>query len=628
MNKIYELDPQHLARLYEARKWSDLWAYIISIFDKIHGFHAEYFVRTRIEEDYEDPSKRQLIIEFSKLMSEFLIIIFNDDKTQMDDQIFYKLLRYHEAIHVLFGICNYSDTDPLVQKMLTSQNSPRVSPEKQKAALLLLDIGTKLNIDEICQKTLRKYYIPFSLALLGYSRMDGRAYDNKIELLSVAKKIEDLAPIKGIFPLLSEAYFHVSYLDYAHKHDVKKSFNAYTKAFTFKEIIKKPAIRKAIEQGKKNKYQEGEREKPRMIFFPEHFKKDHAMYRSWGKRMRSMKEKFDVYLMISDENYDASMKEEYPNIIVFNNSRADQAIIKIYELAPDILFYPAVGMTGMGIVLSNIRFCDVQIMGLGHPATTMSNEIDFVLMHKDFYSPKAFPNDCVILDEMPSAFTLHKTLEARGFSIPQNTGKKEHIEISIVGMHFKLTKPFLEILKQIVDEADFEVRPTFILSGMGFGHIYLKELLTREFPNCTIKGYQLYDDYIKSLEQMDIMLCPFPFGHSNTIFDTLMIGKPCISLYGEQAHSRTEAVILDIAGIKDDFVTYSYDEYKKRFFEVAEKIMQGQTTFYEPKEVYEKLNGRNTSYDYAGAMYWIYENADKLKKLKKPSYEAFSEDIE
>lgn len=616
MNKIYDLNPDLLAQLYHQQRWDELWRYVISLLEKLYGSRADKALRKVIEEDYEDSDSRAGVVEFCKILSEFLVVFLNDDKCAINDDIFFDLLEFHEAIHAVFYIAGYADTDALVSKI--TMTDQRLDAEKQKKLLLLLRLDTNLELLDIISSTMRKLHIPLIMAFLSYTRMDGAVHDRKIALLALGEKVGDLAPHRNVFKLVSKAFFYVSFLHYADKHKIKKSINRYVEAFIKKYVVHdKKRLKEAKRIGESRRNSEV-REKPLLLFYPEFFKKNHAMYRSWARRIEGLKSDFDVHILIQKDEYSQEMKEDYPNIHICDSQRMNEAIYQIYKLAPDVLFFPSVGMTSPGMIFSNMRFCDVQVMGLGHPATSMSRHIDYVIGHSEYYDEKSFAQECFVKDNMPPVFQPRQELAGLKFNAPNNHAPKDRVELSVVGTHFKLSGPFLDTLKQLVDEADFKIHVTFLVSGIGLSHVFLTNILGEMFPDCTVKGFQEYSDYLNDLSNTDIMVSPFPFGHSNTVFDALLMGKPCVCLHGDEPHSRTESVILKHVHLDHQFVVHSLDEYKSRFGEICKEILDGERNFFDPADVYKKLCEDAIEYDYASVFKYILDRhksikADRLK---------------
>ncbi len=76
----------------------------------------------------------------------------------------------------------------------------------------------------------------------------------------------------------------------------------------------------------------------------------------------------------------------------------------------------------------------------------------------------------------------------------------------------------------------------------------------------TLIGYQSGPDYIKTYNEIDIALDPFPFAGGTTTFDSLWMGVPVVTLAGDRAVGRGGLSILSTLGRKE-WVGFTREEY-------------------------------------------------------------------
>ncbi|MBX2833443.1 MAG: hypothetical protein KTR28_00570 [Micavibrio sp.] len=617
MSNLYQLDIARLSAYLNARDWDGCWSYLYSILSKMHGTGIDQRLKKKLETDFESPEKNSELMEFSKLFSQFLIVLLKGEHTELSDKNFYKMLVHHETIHTLFYIGGITSAEPILKEML-EQIPGKMSPDKQKQLLLLIPLDTNLDIANILKKTMRRYYVPAALALLSYIKVyETNAHDNKVKLLPLAEHIVKMNFDMLIANLALTAFFRVSYIDHPDKHNVKASINRFIKSAN-------KIILKGVDQKLRTKASP-QRDKPLLLFQAEYFQRGHAMYRSWHRRAQALKNKFDLVLLIEKHSVDKNQYSDYDNIREFDPSNMRGAYETIMEMAPDIIFYPSIGMTAPTLIFSNYRFAPLQIMGLGHPATAMNPNIDFVIGHEELYTAQGFPRDHYLMDRMPSVFSKHPALEELDLNIPEKAQPKDTISVGIAGTTFKFIAPFLKMLKELETESKYDLHINFLVAGEGLDYIYIHQYLEQNFKQHTMYGNQLYARYLNCLKDVDIVLNPFPFGHSNTLADTLLCGKPCISLKGDQPHSTVEAAILKKAGNLDQqFVVHSVEEYKAKFHDFTKRIAQGNIRFFDPASVYNNLFEKENDYDYGAAIEWLYQNH---KKLKSQKYGAFKPKI-
>ncbi len=68
------------------------------------------------------------------------------------------------------------------------------------------------------------------------------------------------------------------------------------------------------------------------------------------------------------------------------------------------------------------------------------------------------------------------------------------------------------------------------------------------------------DNYLSCYNKVDIALDPFPVGGATTTHDTVFMGVPLITLFGDPARGRVSASILEAIGCPE-LIAYSKDEY-------------------------------------------------------------------
>jgi hypothetical protein len=413
---------------------------------------------------------------------------------------------------------------------------------------------------------------------------------------------------------LARAYFGISYINHDDKHIVKEDMNRLIKSFSKGYISK---VRKVRNPRKVPSDAEVKaRKKPILLICAESFSSEHAMYRSWGPRIETLQHHFDVHFMAPEDCVDDQILKKYPNFITVKYTELGGMFLYIEYLRPDMILFPSVGMRITNIMLSNQRLAPVQAMMLGHPATTHSRYIDFIVGPEEFYDERAFPKDKYVIDPSPRKHQTRTEFDKLKIQRQKNTHPKNLIEIGVAGSLLKLSHSFIELLKQIEDEADFDVRYSFSINQFGVSAIANEILLKKQFPSARVFGYQQYTQFFQRMEQADIILNPFPFGHSNTLIDSLLAGKPSLGLHGIEPHNRAIGALLKKLDLDDQFLTYSIEEYKEKFFHYARRILKGERDFFDPQDVYNRMfvtSDETDNIGFGNTINWAYKNSKQIK---------------
>jgi hypothetical protein len=242
---------------------------------------------------------------------------------------------------------------------------------------------------------------------------------------------------------------------------------------------------------------------------------------------------------------------------------------------------------------------------------------------------KAFPNDKLISDKLPLTYQSKTPREQIAAIEPKSyqKGSGKPLKVSVIGTEIKICAPFFEMLQDIERESDFEIKFSFHLGTSAMDTLYAERYFKDNFKNCEFHGWQPYEVYLQSMQETDIILNPFPFGHTNTLIDTLIMGKPLVGLEGHEPASRTELMILEEVGLRDQFSATSIEDYKQKFYDIATKILNGETNFYDRMEMFDKLHAPVDVPDYSASVKWIYENAQAMKSSSQKRFEV-GEDFE
>lgn len=614
---FYKFNPDLLAQFMVQKDWNGCWDYLVQLMDSF-SIQKNMKYNLRIQSIISHDTVKDYLNQFSGLMGELLFSLLTDPNTRIPDKSFYKLISMHEIIHNFFYLNGQSNTDELVLQIMKSGKS--LSPLQQKRMLLLLSMDTDLDVVSIVKKTDSQYRAAALGSFLCYLKIYKRnIHDNKIKLLPISHNIRKLFQNlddgelqDSTIPPIIACYFSCSYLDHENKHEIKTYLNdGFHKYLSNFERKNKRHLSNEMPSDLRDKI---DLSKPKLLVFLELYAKNHAMQRSWDRWIRSLEKHFNVVIMIEEALCDDSLRESY-TVLTFN--RLIDFIQGIRGYAPDMIVLPSVGMTFWGIAAANMRLAPVQMMNLGHPASSMSAHIDFVYGQSQLYDERAFPADTYLVDDAPYKFTptFSKDKIAAIETAHYDVDKPRPLRVSIVGTEFKMSYPFIALLKDIETQASFDVEFHFHLNSAGMDSMIVEQHLEKQFDNLVFYGCQDYESFLSSIGQTDIVLNPFPFGHTNTIIDTLLLGKPCVSYQGIEPSSRTETYILSCVGLEDEFLVTSTDEYKEKFFALAQRIMNGDTNFYDADKVYDLLytQDENSNIDYGAHIKWVYENAQSLK---------------
>jgi hypothetical protein len=374
---------------------------------------------------------------------------------------------------------------------------------------------------------------------------------------------------------LSDAYMHCSYAVRPDKHAVKRvlgriayrAFSAKIGAGTGDALKVRGSARRPLA------------DRPIILFPLEWWTSFHAMYRVYLPTVEQLRDKFRVVACVKRSQTDAKARECFDQVIELpdGNVALDVVVKQIRELAPDVVYYLSSGMALWWVALAQVRLAPIQLLSLGHPATSMSPAMDYALV-EDGLAPEAdaFSERILELPEGALRFVKRADGEADLFKkmrkLHDERPMPERVcRIAVPAMVAKLSHPFLELLGRVsvrsVAEFNIDVVYHFFPNQIATGLAAVDRLLRARFPNCVIRPRADYDMYLSWLAGCDLHASPFPFGGTNSNVDSLALGIPIIALEGpREPHERYDAAMLRRAGL-ERFIAADVQAYEDLLLE-------------------------------------------------------------
>ena len=379
---------------------------------------------------------------------------------------------------------------------------------------------------------------------------------------------EKLATIENLNNVPSaishDVYMHCSYDTAENKHWVKKALN---------QVIRRHLLQGGWTDRDVTKL--GERDgKPVMVVLLEHFHSSHSIYRTHSTSMIAARERFHL-IGVGNDAVDAAGQAVFDE---FHLLKGDNIFSKLNELkeiceknGAAVLYMPSIGMDLTTIFASNTRLAPIQVIALGHPATTHSDFIEYVIVEDDYVgSEKCFSEQLLRLPKdalpyVPSALAPQHV----EYRLRENP---EVVNIGIASTTMKLNPYFLAALKAIRDRANVKVHFHFALGqSSGVTHPYVERFIKSYLGNdATAHPHSPYDQYLRILHNCDMMVNPFPFGNTNGIIDMVTLGLVGVCKTGAEVHEHIDEGLFKRLGLPEWLIANTVDEYVERAIRLAE----------------------------------------------------------
>ena len=422
--------------------------------------------------------------------------------------------------------------------------------------------GFRMNFKEAFAKnpqTMFALYIGMLTTMLATSRA---AEDKREELLGMWELFKDVELTDRFLSPMSDAYMYCSYAHGKNKHAVKGLIHdLYAKmlhAHGFKEqdFSGQTKTAKAFEL----KHPVGA--KPTILIPVEWFTSLHAMFRCYAPLVRQLRTQFRVIGMGRPHAADDAARKEFDGWLKIpeDNVVLSNVIARIRNIKPDIIYYPSLGMDLVWVALASVRLAPIQIMTLGHPASSHSKAIDYAICEEgDVRDPTLFTEKLI---ELPLGaqfnFVMRPDAELPTPFVEENP---EVLKIAVPAMVTKLNATFLETLKEISEKVTRKVEFHFWPNMLSTILSQTAKEIREHIPGAFTYERSAYNHYIRQMQQCHIQLGTFPFGGTNSNVDSMLLGSPLVVMEGDEPHSTCDAKMLRRAGMPEWLIAHSREEY-------------------------------------------------------------------
>lgn len=466
----------------------------------------------------------------------------------------------HATFHSLFRVSSFKNTDYLLNLIGNRQPQDPARLDFKGASempKLLLCWSLESSIDIPFESLIPSMPEFVAVALVGILGIGGihtqKAYERKLALLKLAPLVEAAPPHESMVIPMCDVYMHCSYVDAPDKHAIKRVLNR-----QFRRLVESKLVEHNLSF--KENFVLTRKERPTIVVPVEWFGSHHAMFRCYAPSIRQLREHFRVVCVAREADVDDVSEKEFDKCVRLTPDKT--SIFHLVEAVqaenPDIVFYPSLGMAGWWVALSNFRLAPLQIMCPGHPATTHSDCIDYIVSDGDLFGDDAeYSEKCVRLPVGSARYINSAAIDRKAFKRPDDGV----VRIAVPAMAMKLVPPFLAACKAINERATAKVEFHFFPNMIAMFHHLITSDLQAWVPNCVVYPRMTYADYLNALCRCDLMLSSFPFCGTNSVIDSYLVGMPVICMEGNQIHSRSGASMNRRIGLPEAMIAPDFDRY-------------------------------------------------------------------
>lgn len=466
-----------------------------------------------------------------------------DPAFQFSDSGFATTLNLHRWLAAMFAASPFRNGDHILRAL--GQKAPGMEPfSVENSKLRKFEIfyfpesEIPVDIDALWEHD-RKLTAGLALALMSPRFLGTPAAHGKRETLLkwLPQRLAqvDLDDLPG--GILHDVYMHCSYADYPGKHDIKRPLN---------ELIRRKLHAHGLDDLRHPARKPDGKAKPVLAVVLEWFTAGHSIYRTHSLTIEGMREHFHVIGLGYSGQVDSVGRTVFDEFVELQSGNVWDDVARVRDLCVDrdvqILYMPSVGMFPLTMLQSNLRVAPLQLMALGHPATSHSPVMDYVVVEEDYLGdPACFSEQLLVLppDGMPyRAPEGMKDLELARTRDPSD----DVVRVAVAATTMKLNPGFLSTCARIAREAGVPVQFHFLV-GQAVGLILPQvRRLVRGFlgDRAVVYAHQSYPQYMQVLADCDLFVNPFPFGNTNGIVDAVFAGMVGVCKTGPEVHEHID----------------------------------------------------------------------------------------
>lgn len=542
--------------------------------------------------------------------------LFSRPGLTLSDTGYVQLMNLHRWLALIFAVSSYRHGDHIIRN-LNAAGGGVVDPLTLNGSNLRLfclcyfpDSEIALQPDVLWQYDRETVVRLFCALITGRALPTPAAHGKREQLLAwLPDRLQELDSLDFLpVAVLHDVYMHCSYADLPQKHAIKRSVNALVRrtllAQGFSDLTGPDAMAPGdtvLQRAPSEQEEMPEQpEKPVMIVVLEHFTCQHSVYRTHSVAFRALRERFTLHGIAMEGSVDAVTEQVFD---VCHRMEAGDAVRAVWRLAqmlkPSVVYYAGVGMFPYTIYLSNLRLAPLQLVGLGHGASTFCLTLDGFVVEEDFVGdPACFSEQvCAVpADSMPFVPPA-QTERVSGERVPF-AGRQQAswpfalpVRIAVCASIMKINPGFLTALAEIQARSRVPVKFCFYMGfAQGLTLDYLRSAIHDMLPDAEVNAHMAVQDYQSALDSCELFANPFPYGNMNGVVDVVRQGLPGVCLSGPEVHAHIDEGLFRRLGLPEELIAPDRESYIRAVVRLAEETawresLQAQLRENDPEQV-------------------------------------------
>lgn len=545
--------------------------------------------------------------------SSAITALMADKEFKLSDSGYKRLAQYKSEITTLFAISGFGNQYTLMDMFFDRDGSGNlfitgeVNLRKYFLTASLESIKQEL-IDSLPSLP-TDISFPFIIGALATNYiLTPEAESVRNKLLWAWKDMRNVTVSEEDLLVISVAWMQCSYANLREKHYIKHWLNRQIMNWLEQNDLKgRPVAHKP------------EKARPVVAVLSERYSSVHAMYRCYSRSINDLKKHFKVILVTDVRAVDDVAEQGFDDVISLDLTtlKIKDIVNKVNKLQPDIIFYPSLGMHHWTVVLANMRLAPVQIMCMGHPATSLSDFIDYMITEEGYITDKTLYSEKIVTVRnggTPLAMR-HDVMDIA----PNIRRNPDIVNIAIAASSMKINSLFIEACNRIRERSSKRINLVFFPNTSGVNHVHFSNQLSALVPGSIVRPRTDYNQYLEWLNECDIMLSPFPFGGTNSNIDAARLGIPIVHMDGPELHQHVDCEMMRRMGQPSWLTAASIDEYIANALRLIENDTERTSIGNDlaSKDILSLINS-SVEIEFAKCVRLLYDHHQRIQEIGNP----------
>lgn len=516
--------------------------------------------------------------------------LFSRPDFTVSDGGYVQLMNLHRWLALIFAVSLYRHADHIIRN-INAAGGGVVDPLTLNSHNLRLfclcyfpDSQIALQPDMLWQYDRRTVARLFLALISGRALPTPAAHGKREQLLAwLPERLAELDSLDFLpTAVLHDVYMHCSYADLAEKHRIKRSLNDLIRRSLLAGDFADIAVGDNRGQtATDNPDIQGPPKKPVMLVVLEWFTSQHSVYRTHSRALAALRGRFTVHAVGLTSAVDTVSRQVFD---VFHEVDTASALQEAWAIAgklrPDVVLYAGIGMFPFTIYLSNLRLAPLQLVGLGHGASTFCGQINGFVIEEDLVGEERCFSETVIrvpADSMPfvpPTGIRRVPVTRTSFLTRQQAQWREPlpVRVAVCASIMKINPNFLATLAEIQRRSRVAMHYCFYMGfAQGLTLDYLRDAIHAVLPGAEVNAHMPVQDYQTALNSCELFVSPFPYGNMNGVVDAVRQGLPGVCLAGPEVHSHIDGGLFRRLGLPEELIATGYEAYIRAVLRLVEE---------------------------------------------------------